>query len=51
MSSPYAASIESQEASNTIHQNGPWIWVDNTSRDEVVGGFFGLAVEGVKLTV
>jgi hypothetical protein len=44
MSSPYAASIESQEASNTIHQNGPWIWVDNTSRDEVVGGFFGLAV-------
>lgn len=40
--SPYAASIESQEASNTIHQSPPWIWVDNTSRDEVVGAFFGL---------
>jgi len=40
--SPYAASIQSQEASNTIHQNPPWIWVDNTSRDEVVGAFFGL---------
>jgi uncharacterized protein (TIGR03437 family) len=40
--SPYAASIASQEASNTIHQNPPWIWVDNTSRDEVVGAFFGL---------
>ena len=40
--SPYAASISSQEASNTIHQNPPWIWVDNTSRDEVVGAFFGL---------
>jgi uncharacterized protein (TIGR03437 family) len=42
-SSPYAASIESQEASNTIHTQGPWIWVDNTSRDEIVGAFFGLA--------
>jgi uncharacterized protein (TIGR03437 family) len=40
--SPYAVSIASQEASNTIHQNPPWIWVDNTSRDEVVGAFFGL---------
>jgi uncharacterized protein (TIGR03437 family) len=40
--SPYAASIASQEASNTIHQSPPWIWVDNTSRDEVVGAFFGL---------
>ncbi len=40
--SPYAASISNQEASNTIHQNPPWIWVDNTSRDEVVGAFFGL---------
>jgi uncharacterized protein (TIGR03437 family) len=40
--SPYAASIASQEASNTINQNPPWIWVDNTSRDEVVGAFFGL---------
>jgi uncharacterized protein (TIGR03437 family) len=41
-SSPYAAGIESQEAANTIHQNSPWIWVDNTSRDQVVGAFFGL---------
>jgi uncharacterized protein (TIGR03437 family) len=40
--SPYAPSISSQEAANTIHQNPPWIWVDNTSRDEVVGAFFGL---------
>jgi hypothetical protein len=24
--------------------NPPWVWVDNTSRDEVVGVFFGLAV-------
>ncbi len=40
--SPYAAGIASEEASNTIHQSPPWIWVDNTSRDEVVGAFFGL---------
>ena len=40
--SPYAPSISSQEAANTIHQNPPWIWVDNTSRDELVGAFFGL---------
>ena len=40
--SPYAASIESEELSNTIHQNPPWIWVDNTSRDQIVGAFFGL---------
>jgi uncharacterized protein (TIGR03437 family) len=42
--SPYAAGIESEEAANTIHQNPPWIWVDNTSRDQVVGAFFGLGV-------
>lgn len=42
--SPYAASIANEEASNTIHQNPPWIWVDNTSRDQVVGAFFGLGV-------
>lgn len=42
--SPYAAGIASQEASNTIHQQAPWIWVDNTSRDQVVGAFFGLGV-------
>ena len=41
-SSPYAAGIAGEEASNTIHSNPPWIWVDNTSRDEVVGAFFGL---------
>jgi uncharacterized protein (TIGR03437 family) len=41
-SSPYAAGIANEEASNTIHSNPPWIWVDNTSRDEVVGAFFGL---------
>ncbi|MBZ5619816.1 MAG: hypothetical protein LAQ69_13990 [Acidobacteriia bacterium] len=40
--SPYAAGIESEEAHNTIHQNPPLIWVDNTSRDEIVGAFFGL---------
>ena len=40
--SAYAPSISSQEAANTIHQNPPWIWVDNTSRDELVGAFFGL---------
>jgi uncharacterized protein (TIGR03437 family) len=41
-SSPYAASISSQESANTVHQGSTWIWVDNTSRDEVVGAFFGL---------
>lgn len=42
MDSPYAAGIQNEEAANTIHQNPPWLWVDNTSRDEVVGAFFGL---------
>jgi uncharacterized protein (TIGR03437 family) len=40
--SPYAAGIVNEEAGNGIHQNPPWIWVDNTSRDQVVGAFFGL---------
>ena len=40
--SPYAAGIASEEASNTIHQAPPWIWVDNTTRDQLVGAFFGL---------
>jgi uncharacterized protein (TIGR03437 family) len=40
--SPYAVGIQNEEAHNTIHQAAPWIWVDNTSRDEVVGVFFGL---------
>ncbi|HLK69679.1 MAG TPA: hypothetical protein VKU19_39895 [Bryobacteraceae bacterium] len=42
--SPYAAGIESEEASNTINQNPPLVWVDNTSRDQIVGAFFGLCV-------
>ena len=40
--SVFAAGIQTEEANNTVHQNPPWIWVDNTSRDEVVGAFFGL---------
>jgi uncharacterized protein (TIGR03437 family) len=43
-SSPFAAGIASEEANNGIHQNPPWIWVGNTSRDQVVGAFFGLGV-------
>jgi uncharacterized protein (TIGR03437 family) len=42
LSSPYAQGIANEEAANTIHQNPPWFWVDNTSRDQVVGAFFGL---------
>ena len=42
--SVYAASIANEEANNTVYQNPPWIWVDNTSRDQVVGAFFGLGV-------
>jgi len=44
VSSPFAAGIASEEAANTIHQNPPWFWVDNTSRDQVVGAFFGLGI-------
>ncbi len=40
--SPYATGIQNEEAHNTIHQASPWIWIDNTSRDQVVGAFFGL---------
>jgi uncharacterized protein (TIGR03437 family) len=43
-SSPFAANIASQEAANGINQNPPWFWVGNTSRDQVVGAFFGLGV-------
>ena len=43
-SSPYAAGIASEEAHNNIRQNPPWIWVDDTSRDQVVGAFFGLGL-------
>ena len=56
--SQYAAGIANEEAANSIHQNPPWIWVDNTSRDQVVGAFFGLGAAfdlvddpGVKATV
>jgi uncharacterized protein (TIGR03437 family) len=41
-SSPFAAGIANEEAHNTVHQAPPYIWLDNTSRDEVVGAFFGL---------
>src|SRR4051794_12681247 len=40
-SSPYAAGIAREEAANTVVQNPPWIWVDNTSRDQIVSAFFG----------
>ncbi|HYW48764.1 MAG TPA: hypothetical protein VE959_38220 [Bryobacteraceae bacterium] len=57
-SSPYAAGIQNEETPNTIHSNPPWFWVDNTSRDEVVGVFFGLGAAydivddaGVKSTI
>ncbi len=43
ISSPWEQGIANEEAANGIHQNAPWIWVDNTSRDQVVGVFFGLA--------
>lgn len=40
----FAAGIESEEASNGINQAPPtWVWVGNTSRDQVVGVYFGLA--------
>jgi uncharacterized protein (TIGR03437 family) len=41
-SSPYAGGIASEEGANSINANPPWFWVDNTSRDEIVGAFFGL---------
>jgi len=43
-SSPYAGGIANEEAQNSIRRNPPWIWVDNTSRDQIVGAFFGLGV-------
>jgi hypothetical protein len=42
--SPYAVGMENEEAHNTINQNLPWIWIGNTSRDQIVGAFFGLGV-------
>ncbi len=44
IASPYAAGIAAEEAANDIHQAPPWIWAGNTSRDQVVGVFFGLGV-------
>src|SRR3954447_12716284 len=35
--SPFAAGIVSEEASNGVRQNGSLTWIDNTSRDQVVG--------------
>ena len=56
--SPFAAGIAREEAPNSIRQNPPWIWVDNTSRDQVVGAFFGMGAAydlvddaGVKSTI
>jgi uncharacterized protein (TIGR03437 family) len=42
--SPYATGIASEEAANGIFRNPPWLWVGNTSRDQIVGAFFGLGV-------
>ena len=46
LTSPYAASIRSQEASNGIYtnQSAGYLWVGNTSRDQYMGVAFGLAV-------
>jgi uncharacterized protein (TIGR03437 family) len=43
-SSPYADGIAHEESANQIVYNQPWFWVDNTSRDQIVGAFFGLGV-------
>jgi len=42
--SPFAGGIAGEETSHTIGQNPPWIWIDDTSRDQLVGAYFGLAV-------
>jgi hypothetical protein len=43
--SPYAAAIQSEEASNGIYHSAPGnFWVGNTSRDEYAGVIFGLGV-------
>lgn len=46
LNSPYAASIQSQEAANGIYTNASAneFWVGNTSRDQYMGVAFGLAV-------
>jgi hypothetical protein len=47
-SSPYAASIQQQEAGNGIYYNTlggqPYFWIGNTSRDQYSGVVFGLSV-------
>ena len=40
----YAGGVAEEEAQNHIIYNRPWFWVDNTSRDQIVGAFFGLGV-------
>jgi uncharacterized protein (TIGR03437 family) len=42
--SPFAAGIAREESANQIIYNQPWFWVGNTSRDQIVGAFFGLGV-------
>lgn len=40
----FASYVENEESANGVNQAAPWVWIGNTSRDEVVGVFFGLAV-------
>ena len=42
--SPYAQSIENEEAGNGIYHSPGNIWVGNTSRDQYSGALFGLGV-------
>jgi len=46
--SPYAAGIQSEEASNGVYKSTvsgkPWVWIGNTSRDQYTGVFFSLGV-------
>ncbi|HEY3840636.1 MAG TPA: hypothetical protein VGL72_28885, partial [Bryobacteraceae bacterium] len=39
----FANYVAMSQSSNTVNQAPPWEWVDNTSRDEIVGALFGLA--------
>ena len=50
--SPFAAGIASEEKANGIYTNSSagYIWVGNTSRDQFVGAFFGLAVAYDQIT-
>ena len=42
----FAQYVENEESSagNSINQAPPWVWVGRTSRDQIVGAMFGLAV-------